>query len=90
MGKKLAIKGHSTRGNEVIELLEMMGGKNVCNLDGKHAILWISDRNNYICNKLLELERTPNFEIFTIDEFLEKYPHKVGIRLLIVMGIHSL
>ncbi len=27
MGKKLAIKGHSTRGNEVIELLEMMGGK---------------------------------------------------------------
>lgn len=26
MGKKLAIKGHPTRGEEVIELLEMMGG----------------------------------------------------------------
>ena len=26
MGKNLAIKGHSTRGKEVIELLEMMGG----------------------------------------------------------------
>ena len=28
MGKKLAIKGNPTRGKEVIELLEMMGGKN--------------------------------------------------------------
>jgi hypothetical protein len=28
MRKKLAIKGHFTRGKEVIELLEMMGGVN--------------------------------------------------------------
>ena len=28
MGKRLAIKGHSTRGNEVIEILEMLGGVN--------------------------------------------------------------
>lgn len=28
MRKKLAIKGHPTRGNEVIKLLEMMGGIN--------------------------------------------------------------
>ena len=28
MGKKLAIKGHPTRGKEVIELLEMIGGVN--------------------------------------------------------------
>ena len=28
MGKKLAIKGHATRGKEVIELLEMLGGVN--------------------------------------------------------------
>lgn len=76
--KTLAIKGDKERGNEVIALLKMLGGKNVCNLDGKHAILWISNRNNYICNKLLELEHTPNFEIFTLDEFYEKYPHKVG------------
>ena len=26
MGKKLAIKGHPTRGKEVIELFKMMGG----------------------------------------------------------------
>ena len=28
MGKILAIKGHFTRGNEVIEILEMLGGVN--------------------------------------------------------------
>ena len=28
MGKKLAILGHPTRGNEVIEILEMLGGVN--------------------------------------------------------------
>lgn len=28
MGKRLAIKGHFTRGNEVIEILEMLGGVN--------------------------------------------------------------
>ena len=80
--KTLAIKGDKERGNEVIALLEMLGGKNVCNLDGKHAILWISNKNNYICNKLLELEHTPNFEIFTLDEFLEKYPFKVGDKVV--------
>ena len=78
MSKILAIKGDKERGNEVIALLEMMGGMNVCNLDGKHSILWISNRNNYICNKLLEFEPTPNFEIFTLDEFYAKYPYKVG------------
>ena len=34
MGKKLAIIGHPTRGKEVIELLEMVGGKNCYNLSG--------------------------------------------------------
>ena len=28
MGKRLAIKGHPIRGNEVIEILEMLGGVN--------------------------------------------------------------
>lgn len=31
---KLAIKGHATRGKEVIQLLEMLGGVNYFNLVG--------------------------------------------------------
>ena len=34
MGKKLAIEHHLIRPNEVIKLLEMMGGKNTDNADG--------------------------------------------------------
>ena len=32
---KLAIKGHPTRGKEVIEILEMFGGKNSNYCDGQ-------------------------------------------------------
>ena len=32
---KLAIKGHKTRGKEIIEILKMMGGKNNNNCCGK-------------------------------------------------------
>ena len=31
MKKKLAIKGHQTKGKDVIEILEMLGGKNKYN-----------------------------------------------------------
>lgn len=74
MNKKLAIKGHSARGKEVIELLEMLGGKNVEGFIGTdfdelytiedNCIIQVYDWNNCIC--------------FTLEEFLEKYPFKVG------------
>lgn len=80
---KLAIKGHSTRSKEVIELLEMLGGKNkfedisfikpyiflFVDDDYYTEIGWeyIGDDNNY-----------EEFIIYTLEEFLEKYPFKVG------------
>ena len=36
MSKKLAFKGHPTRGEEVIELLNMIGGSNIDNLYGNN------------------------------------------------------
>lgn len=33
---RLAIKGHPTRGKEVIEILEMLGGKNPYNYRGNY------------------------------------------------------
>ena len=75
MGKKLAIKGHPTRGKEVIKLLEMMGGKSTIPVG---AIL---DKCIYVNieGNILELHHYFNdFLIFTLEEFLEKYPFKVG------------
>ena len=83
---ELAIKGHETRGKEVIELLEMLGGKNknltgaigTCVVDPK--VYFIENNNIYWyyyggldCDGRLE-----NMCVFTLEEFEEKFPYKVG------------
>jgi hypothetical protein len=84
MGKILAIKGHPTRGREVIELLEMLGGINESNHKGKgeNSIYYL---RYYVDNVMADIlyQTYPNtndddFKIFTLEEFLEKYPYKVG------------
>lgn len=73
-----AIKGHATRGNEVIELLEMLGGINIHNLNGnQNYAYYIIDSDKEIKGGLYvfgdeELLRP------TLEEFLEKFPYKVG------------
>ena len=82
MSKKLAIKGHPTRGKEVIELLEMIGGVNSNEAYGNLPNNW--DVSYYIFkdgvinvseDKILTKKQ---FKIFTLEEFLEKFPYKVG------------
>ena len=79
MSKTLAIKGDKERGNEVIALLEMMGGSNraACGYNedlyyfiGVHNII---DADNLIYDGVI---------IFTLDEFYEKYPFKVGDKVV--------
>ena len=78
MRKKLAIKGHQTKGKEVIEILKMLGGKDEGYWKGENPLLayYVDNRGeiDYInnCN--------PNEDIlrYTLEEFLEKYPYKIG------------
>ena len=79
MGKILAIKGHPTRGKEVIEILEMLGGKNDL-LDGgnKNFIYYIKPSYDYIMVEDINNCNLNEFTNFTLEEFLEKYPYKVG------------
>ena len=83
MGKKLAIAGDPTRSNEVIELLEMMGGINWMKNLGNRV-----DRINYIHESKIisyddiSLELIGIYKIFTLEEFLEKYPFKVGDKVI--------
>lgn len=77
---QLAIIGHPTRGKEVIELLEMLGGKNPFSYDGTFKGLI------YTIGSELELDvfnvncsyGKDGYIVFTLEEFLEKYPYKVG------------
>lgn len=86
MGKKLAIKGHPTRGKEVIELLEMMGGhatiiNKISNETDK--AFFISDYENCFYRKSIRFipdssKEMEDFNVFTLEEFLERFPYKVG------------
>ena len=78
MGKKLAIKGHPTRGKEVIALLEMLGGKNHSNIgNDDDYFYYINDKNNIEFGWTM-WDNNPLYTFFTLEEFLNKYPFKVN------------
>lgn len=78
MKTKLAIKGHPTRNKEVIKLLKILGGKpsNDCECNNPNIFYYILDE--YISWDYIGLEEIDKYKIFTLDEFLEKYPFKLG------------
>jgi hypothetical protein len=83
MRKRLAILGHKTRGHEVIELLKMMGGSNIHNLSGNdsHSCYFIKGFKNEIRDELY-LFGNENINYFTLEEFLEVYPFKIGDKVI--------
>ena len=91
MSKKLAIQGHPTRGNEVIELLKMMGGANPFSNNGEllgnkenccYYIPKINAPSKYISWNYIGPEEIDKYAIFTLEEFLKKYPFKVGDKVM--------
>ena len=77
MRKRIAFKPHETRGQEIIKILENMGGVNKYNLDGSKGIIAIeTNRGNYITNDwdywgLLQSDN--GWEIYTLEEFEDKF-----------------
>lgn len=73
----LAIKGHATKGKEVIEILKMLGGKNNKYCSGGFL------GNIYFINKNGDIETCDsmcclNYFRLSLEDFLEKFPYKVG------------
>ena len=83
----IAIKGHSTKGKEIIELLKMLGGKNEfedISFITPNIFLYIDD--DYYSEiewDYIGLEEIEKYKIFTLEEFLEKYPYKVGDKVIV-------
>lgn len=76
---QLAIRGHEKRGKEVIKILEMLGGKKTIELSGNATSALYSIFNDRRIDYFNESRYKKNeTEIFTLEEFLEKFPHKVG------------
>lgn len=87
MGKKLAIKGHPTRGKEVIEILKMMGGNSIYEYwkgDQEHLQYFIDKKGNI--NNGYPMDNHNNYRVFTIEKFLEKYPFKIGNKVVDCYG----
>ena len=84
MSKKLAIAEHPTRGNEVNEILGMLCGKHPYIPNIGIAKCNIKTNCYYMCDYgfiswgYIGPEETDEYKIFTLEEFLEKYPFKVG------------
>lgn len=83
---ELAIRGHATRGKEIIELLEMLGGKNKYNVDAIRDYCIYFVENGIISTLKLNQVLPNQFTIFTLEEFLEKYPYRVGDKVIIKEG----
>lgn len=73
---KITIQGHPTRGNEVIQILESLGGKNLSNHNGKdNYAYYISNVDNRIYRTSLLFSA---FKHYTLEEFEKEFPFKVG------------
>ena len=73
----LAIQGHATRGNEVIELLKMMGGDNCYSYTGTNEDYYAID-NGRICRVPHCVCIINQWTMYSLNDFLKKYPYKVG------------
>ena len=85
MGKKLAIQGHTTRGKEVIEILEMLGGVAAASKGFRESYCYYISEDTatkYISWDYIGPEKIEKYKIFTLEEFLKKYPFKVGDKVV--------
>lgn len=80
---QLEIKGHKTRGKEVIALLEMLGGKNdtVIPYDGSDDTTYyriLKDGSSRIVSSHYILnERGVRYRPYTLEQFEKEFPYKV-------------
>ena len=82
----LAIKGHPKRGNEVIEILEMLGANRLGYKDTFVGFYYYIE-----CDVIVSSDECPiDAIVFTLEEFEEKFPYKVGDKVVYkTYGIHS-
>lgn len=73
---QLAIKGHSTRGKKIIQLLEMLGGKNTAGFKSTFTgfYYWIDENNEIVTSDM----PPQNSMVYPLEDFENKYPYKVG------------
>lgn len=77
----IAIQGHPTRGKEVIQIFESLGGINRKYPAGKYAnyFYYISSDDSTIAFTCI---RPRHLNVFTLEEFEKEFPFKIGDRVI--------
>ena len=85
MEKYLAIRGDRQNGNEVIKTLEMLGGVNSKNLEGKEYryFYFICPYTSVIRAVFEENMLITDWETHSLKSFYDEYPYKTGEKLII-------
>ena len=65
---KIAIRGHESRGKEVIQILESLGGKNTEGLEGIYKTFYYIDDKNEIGDDHKK-NFPPTYKLYTLEEF---------------------
>lgn len=86
MKKILAIRGNYQKGNEVIKILEMLGGVNTNNYEGKQMrqFYFICPYTNVIKCVFEEAMLITDWETHSLKSFKREYPYKTGDKLVIL------
>ena len=76
---KIAIRGYESRGKEVIQILNSLGGKTTFTVYGfdEHYCYYINP-NGIIIESLITIETKDKFSLYTLEEFERKFPFKIG------------
>ena len=85
MKKVLAIRGDYHNGNEAIKILEMLGGVNTNNYEGKQMrqFYFICPYTNVIKCVFEEAMLITDWETHSLKSFKREYPYKTGDNLVI-------
>lgn len=86
MKKVLAIRGNYQKGDEVIKILEMLGGVNTNNYKGEQLrqFYFICPYTNVIKCVFEEAMLITDWETHNLKSFNEEYPYKTGDKLVIL------
>ena len=84
MNKKLGILGHPTRGEEIIEILKALGGKYIEDVlcEKSDRFYHVSPDDKCVYWNYYDTTTIDGFVIFSLEEFLRKYPFKVGDKVV--------
>lgn len=77
---KIAIQGHPTRGNDIIQILEDLGGKNKQGQCGDDCCSYYYIGHDNIIYKTYT--KWPDFKYYTLEEFEKEFPFKIGDKVI--------